>query len=206
MKRQCLSLRIPYSEPRTIVDEHQIAILWRRLEQTKAQYPLGHILKFDETSLKCSLNSRQCLSETDTGLGKLKKRGGEKECETGDGYFSTADDKLPFSVMAKGRTDRRFARWSHQMITSQTPAGWINEQVMIHYLEQLCDDDHGELLFPILDVHNPHRKERKAAEWLNWDAMSKKVAQRCETRGIASRESTLGSTGERVDSCRDPGK
>jgi hypothetical protein len=159
MTRQGFSLRTPHPERRTPINEGYASHFLQRLNEARREYPLDHIFNFDETCWKRFLGPKRVLAEKGTEGVKLKSEKGEKESYTGYGCISAAGNKLPFWILAKGKTDlchRKF-KAPDDVIIRHTQNGWTNEAMMLEYVTWLSDQARGEPILLVLDVYPAHR-------------------------------------------------
>jgi hypothetical protein len=114
--RQGLSFRTPHPKRRAPINPEYASSFLDRLSQAKHEYGSENIFNFDETCWKRSLALNQVFAEKRDEAVKLKTVKGEKKSYTGYGCISAADRKLPFWMIAKGKTDLCHAKFKPPMM------------------------------------------------------------------------------------------
>jgi hypothetical protein len=102
------------------------------------------------------------MAEKGTESVKLKTAKGEKESYTAYGCISAAGTKMPFWILAKGKTDLCHTKFNapHNVIVRHTQSGRTNEEMMLEYLQWLSNQAQGEPILLVLDVYPAHRRPR----------------------------------------------
>ena len=159
LDEKVLSLRTPHTERRTTIDEDYVAFFLSRMESLKDDYPPSRVVNFDETCWRFSELPRFIPAEKGTETVKLKCAQGEKQSVTAIGAITADGQKLPFWILAKGKTDRVLHKFGTpgQTVLKVSQSGWTNEAILLEYLEWLHTTSDGCPLILVLDVYPAHR-------------------------------------------------
>jgi hypothetical protein len=160
-ERHRYSLRRPNLKRRPTVNEEQAQEFIRKVQGLLKKYPADRIINVDETNWRTvasgfltwglkGADSVQCNIDND-----------DKEGVTVIGAINAAGEKLPLTVIGKGKTLRCLAAYDlkDDVWKSHSESGWTTSNVMCGYFAQL-----RQKLFPdadpvlvILDTYAAHR-------------------------------------------------
>jgi hypothetical protein len=171
------------------------------LNQAKREYAPEHIFNFDETCWKRLLGPNKVLAEKGTESVKLKTVKGEKESYTASGSTSAAGTKMPFWILAKGKTDLCHTKVNARddVMVRHTQSAGTNEEIMLEYLQWPSNQAQREPILLVLDCAQPIEHAEYDSERANWTSSSSTF--RLEALPNSNR-STVGSS---ANSNREPG-
>lgn len=168
MKRNGFSRRRFHVKRRADVDDAEVAEFLADWEAFAPQFESKNILNVDETSWKV-LNNR-CVTVALRGKDGVTCKFGsdEKECITVIAAIALDGTKLPLWVLAKGKTERREAKFRDDtrlkklkewVIIEHSESGWNSGDVARKYLNWLHKWNQGDHKYVLWDLYASHRSE-----------------------------------------------
>jgi hypothetical protein len=165
-KRHRLSLRRPRFKRRTRVTEAQIQEFIERTTEIMTHYPRNRIINLDETNWKAVAAGFLTWAAKGTESVHCHIDNDEKEGVTVIAAIDAAGNKLPLTIIGKGRTKRCLAGFHtpDEIWETFSESGWTTSEIMCGYLLQLRKKlfQEGPLLV-ILDTYAAHRSREVRA-------------------------------------------
>lgn len=140
LKRNRLSWRHGHYSRRGNIDQEYAKQFLKKVALACTKYGYCKVFNMDETSVRIVNNSTRTVAPIGVDQIVINSEVNEKECFTAIGTC-TKEQTYPLIIIAAGLTDRsceKFkVRGDTQVWPSENLKGWMNEDIMIHYLDYL---------------------------------------------------------------------
>jgi hypothetical protein len=152
----------PHAEKRTAIAEDYAKWFCERMNTLPQDYPPELVFNMDETCWRLYEAHRTVLEEKGKETVKLRANRSEKTAFTAFGGITCSGEKLPFSIIAKGKTTRSEMKLgSHPgLVIKHAESGGATKNLIIEYSRWLHTEiASGNPCLLIVDVYPTHRTE-----------------------------------------------
>jgi hypothetical protein len=161
--RHAVSLRRPTLKRRPTVNVEALDAFIKRVREILRLYPANRVINIDETNWRVVQGAFKTWAPRGAESAQCKIDDDEKAGVTAIGAVDAAGNKLPLTVIGKGKTRRCLAgyqRPSTGVFALTSINGWTTSDVMCSYLEHLRRDIHPtDPICVIMDTYSAHRND-----------------------------------------------
>lgn len=166
MKRNHFSFRLAHYSRRGLINSKFVDSFLNQLASAIIKYKWKRIYNMDETSIRINNGSLRTIAPI--GVEKVVIQGSrnEKECFTSIATCSRYK-KYPLIMLSKGKTEACCTKFRTSKNSEVWPSlkGWVDESVMIHYLEWFEENvSLGKPCALVLDCYRAHRTDLVKSE------------------------------------------
>lgn len=114
-----------------------------KLARAITKYSYNYVFNVDETAIRISNSSKRTIAPI--GMDEIVIEGNvnDKECITCIGTI-TRENRFPFIIITKGKTEKSCQKFKIRGDTQVWPSGtnkaWMNENIMLKYLDHLYNN------------------------------------------------------------------
>lgn len=170
MRNFCTRNDFNYKSSRNIsrpgmLNQEQVQVFKAQMRNVVANYPPENIINMDETSFQLLKDQNRAYARV--GSDQVNGFSGTdlKLCFTAIGGITMSGEKFPFWLIAQGTTNachQQFGFYadSEECIVTHSPSGWMNENIMVEYLEWLANQYDSIPIALIVDCYGSHVTEK----------------------------------------------
>lgn len=161
LKRNHLSWRHGHYSRRGIVDPIYAKQFLKKLAKAVTRYGYSYVFNMDETSIRVVNSSTRTVAPIGYDQIIINSEANTKQCFTAIGTI-TRDAQYPLIIIAKGLTEKSCKKFNVKsgnavVWPSKTNKAWMNEDLMIDYLQHLYDNwSKGQPCALLVDCFRAH--------------------------------------------------
>ena len=161
MKRNHFSFRVAHYSRRGVIKKAFIDDFIGKLADAIVKYTRKYVFNMDETSVRINNGSLKTIAPIGEEKVIFEGSRSEKECFTAIATI-TYSKKLPLILLGKGKTEACCTKFRVGSLAESLPSknGWVDEDVMIKYLNWLHDNyTMDKPCALVLDCYKAHRTD-----------------------------------------------
>jgi hypothetical protein len=169
--RHRMRLRRPSLKRRRVASREEIDQFVARVQSLIEQYPAERILNIDETNWRAVAAGFLTWAKAGTESVQCQIDNDEKQGVTAIAAIDFAGNKLPLTIIGKGKTERCLKGYDlpPEVWTSTSETGWTTSDVMCWYFACLREREFPEgPIILLLDCYSAHRCNLVRAAAQQW--------------------------------------